>query len=87
MTTALFKPKGPFPLWLADFEEDQVGWSYEDKFLYLRLLNHLWREGGHIPDDDDYLVQAMGMHKGRGYRRKLDLIRSKLSTKRPSEIL
>ncbi len=85
MTTGIFKPKGPFPLWLADFEEDQVGWSYEVKFLYLRLLNRLWREGGYIPDDDDYLVEAMGMHKGRGYRQKIELIRSKLSTKRVSK--
>ena len=85
MTTGIFKPKGPFPLWLADFEEDRVGWSYEEKFLYLRLLNHFWREGGYIPDDDDYLVKAMGMHKGKGYRKKLELIRSKLSTKRVSK--
>ncbi len=85
MTTAGFKPKGPFPLWLADFEKDTVGWSYEAKFLYLRLLVHLWSQGGYIPDDDDYLVQAMGMHKGRGYRQKLDKIRSKLSTNRDSK--
>ncbi len=85
MTTAPFKPKGPFPLWLADFEKDTFGWSYEGKFLYLRLLDHLWSQGGYIPDDDDYLVEAMGIHKCKGYRKKLALIRSKLSTKRDSK--
>ena len=85
MTTAGFKPKGPFPLFLADLEQDTVGWSLDLKFMFLRLLYHLWRQGGYIPDDDDYLVEAMGMHKGRGYRQKLTLIRSKLSTKRDSK--
>ncbi len=71
MTTGVFKPKGPFPLWLADFEKDTIGWSLDLMFMYLRLLVHLWSQGGYIPDDDDYLVEAMGMHKARGYRRKL----------------
>lgn len=74
-----FRPKGPLPLFLADFERDTVGWRAADKFRYLRVLDHIFRQGGYIPDDDDYLAEVMGLRKGRGWRQTVGLIRSKLT--------
>ncbi len=76
----LFKPKGPFPLFLNDFERSTFGWAAADRYAYLCVLYHLWDQGGFIPDDDDLLLKIMGFRKGRGYREKLALIRSKLQT-------
>ena len=78
MANGLFHPKGPFQLFLADFEQDTRRWSEADKFRYLRVLDHIFRQGGFIPDDDDYLAEVMGLRKGRGWRETVALIRSKL---------
>ncbi len=50
MADDLFRPKGPLPLFLADFERDTVGWREADKFRYLRVLDHVFHQGGFIPD-------------------------------------
>ncbi len=76
----LFKPRGPFPLFLDDFERSTLDWAAADRYAYLRVLYHLWDQGGFIPDDDELLLKIMGLRKGRGYREKLALIRSKLQT-------
>ena len=74
-----FHPKGPFPLFITDLERDTVGWREADKFRYLRVIDHIFRQGGYIPDDDDYLAEIMGLRKGRGWRQTVALIRSKLT--------
>ena len=79
MDNAVFRPKGPFPLFLADFERDTIGWRDADKFRYLRVLDHIFHQGGFIPDDDDYLADVMGLRKGRGWHKLVGLIRSKLT--------
>ena len=76
----LFKPRGPFPPFLDDLERATIDWAAADRYTYLRVLYHLWDQGGFIPDDDDLLLKTMGLRKGRGYREKLALIRSKLQT-------
>jgi hypothetical protein len=76
----IFKPRGPFPLFLDDLERATLDWAAADRYAYLRVLFHLWNQGGFIPDDDDLLLKIMGFRKGRGYREKLALIRSKLQT-------
>ena len=79
MDNTVFHPKGPIPLFLADLERDTVGWREADKYRYLRVLDHLYHQGGFIPDDDDYLAKIMELHKGRGWRDTVALIRSKLT--------
>ena len=79
MDNTMFRPKGPLLLFLADFERDTVGWREADKFRYLRVLDHMFHQGGFIPDDDDYLAKIMGFRKGRGWRDTVALIRSKLT--------
>jgi len=79
MGSTMFHPKGPLPLFLADFERDTIGWREADKFRYLRVLDHMFHQGGFIPDDDDYLVKIMEFRKGRGWRDTVALIRSKLT--------
>ncbi len=76
----IFKPRGPFPLFLDDLERATIDWAAADRYTYLRVLYHLWDQGGFIPDDDELLLKIMGLRKGRGYREKLALIRSKLQT-------
>ena len=75
----IFHPKGPLMLFLSDFERDTIGWREADKFRYLRVLDHLFHQGGFIPDDDDYLADVMELRKGRGWRDTVTLIRSKLT--------
>ena len=79
MADGFFRPKGPLLLFLADFERDTVGWREADKFRYLRVLDHLFHQGGFIPDDDDYIADIMELRRGRGWRETVALIRSKLS--------
>ena len=79
MGNTVFHPKGPLPLFLTDLERDTVGWREADKFRYLRVLDHMFRQGAFIPDDDDYLAKIMELHKGRGWRETVALIRSKLT--------
>ena len=64
---------------LADFDRDTVGWREADKFRYLRVLDHMFHQGGFIPDDDDYLAKIIELRKGRGWRDTIALIRSKLT--------
>ena len=79
MDSVIFRPKGPLPLYLADFEADTVGWRAADRYLYLRVLDHMFHQGGFIPDDDGYLLEVMELRKGRGWRKTVALIRSKLT--------
>ena len=79
MADGIFRPKGPLMLFLADFERDTVGWREADKFRYLRVIDHMFHQGGFIPDDDDYLADVMELRKGRGWRESVALIRSKLT--------
>ena len=79
MTDSLFRPKGPLPLFMADFERDTVGWNLADKYRYLLVIDHMFRQGGFIPDSENYLAEIMRLRKGRGWRETVALIRSKLT--------
>ena len=78
MDSSIFHPKGPLSLFLTDLENDTIGWREADKFRYLRVLDHMFHQGGFIPDADDYLADIMDLRKGRGWRNTVALIRSKL---------
>ena len=42
----IFKPRGPFPLFLDDFERSTLDWAAADRYAYLRVLFHMWDQGG-----------------------------------------
>lgn len=52
----VFRPKGPFPLYLKDFRQDTVGWSGAERYMYLELLDHLFHQGGYISSNDEIIA-------------------------------
>lgn len=74
-----FKPKSPFPFFVADFEKKTLGWSAEERWYYLRLLCCLWANSGAIEDDDAVIAEAMGLNRSRNWREKVEKVRFKLS--------
>lgn len=52
----MFRPKGPFPLYLKDFRQDTMGWTGAERYMYLELLDYLFHQGGYIPDSDTALA-------------------------------
>lgn len=73
-----YHPKGPLPLYLADFNRDTLGWPKSLKWEYLQLLDHLWSQGGSIADDDNEIVNAAGIVRAKGYKDRVAKLRSKL---------
>ena len=78
MADGIFHPKGPLSLYLDALERDTVGWSAADKYRYLLVIDHLFHQGGFMPDDDGEIAEVMQLRKGRGWRDTVALIRSKL---------
>ncbi len=84
-TNERFMPHGPFPLFMKDLKEDTMGWTEKERWNYLTILDHLYHQGGIIPDDNNYLCEVMALRKGRGYLDLITKIRSKLTTIRDSK--
>ena len=78
MADALYIPKSPFPLYLADLERDTAGWDAAERYHYLCLCNHLWSVGGFIEDNDEDLADIMGINRARNWKAKIAKIRTKL---------
>lgn len=76
----VFKPKGPFPLFIHDLEVDTKGWSAEERYQYLRLLTSMWRSGGSIEDSDEAIAEEMGLNRARNWREKVEKVRYKLES-------
>lgn len=76
-----YKPKGPLHLFVDDLIRDTIGWSDDARFKYVKLLNHMWTQGGFIPNSDEYIAEVIGLYRGRGWRKVVTLLRSKLITK------
>lgn len=73
-----FKPKGPLPFYLADFEKKTLGWSAEERWHYLRLLCFMWSNGGEVEDSDAIIAEAAGVNRARKWREKVEKLRLKL---------
>lgn len=71
-----YKPKGhPFPLFVNDLHDDTIGWSGEDRYRYIVLLDHIFHKGGFIPDDLDYIAEVSGINRARNWREKAEKLR------------
>lgn len=78
MSDTEFRPKGPFPLYLKDFRQDTMGWSGEERYMYIELLDYLFHQGGFIPANDEIIAQVIGLNRARNWRSKLEKLKSKL---------
>lgn len=63
---------------MPDLDAGTLGWSDGDRCKYIRLLFHMSREGGMIPDNDTRIAEAAGIKPSRAYRQQLALLRTKL---------
>ena len=71
-----YKPKGyPFPLFINDLKDDTIGWSHEDRYRYIVLLDHLFHKGGFIPNDLDYIAEVSGINRARNWRERAEKLR------------
>lgn len=73
-----FEPKGPLPLFIADFERDTRDIDDDLRMKYLRLLSRLWERGGYIPDDDSTIAELSAIPRTKGWQRKVSTLRSYL---------
>lgn len=80
MPDPIYKPKGPFPLYIEDLKKDTLGWSGEERFQYLELLDQMWWSGGFIEDDDGAIAEAMGLNRARNWREKVLKVKRKLES-------
>lgn len=76
----IWRPKGPFPLFINDFKDDTLGWPEVQQWRYLQVLAYGWSQGGLIPDSDELMTQLVGAKR----RLSWDLVRSYL-IKHPTE--
>lgn len=70
-----YRPKGPFPLFIKDLKEDTIGWDGAARWRYLCVLEHMFHQGGYIPDDLTYLAEISGMNRARNWRETLEKLR------------
>lgn len=78
--TDLVKPKGPFPLWLADFERDTVHLNDEQRYLYIKVLVSIWEAGGYILASRDTLSDLWNVRRhGKQFAVNCKLIESYLA--------
>lgn len=78
MPDPIYKPKGPFPLFLGDLKKSTLGWSGEERFQYIELLDQMWTNGGFIENNDLIIAEAMGLNRARNWREKVEKVRRKL---------
>lgn len=74
-----YHPKGPFPLFIKDLIEDTVGWSDSARWRYLRVLEHMFHQGGYIPNDPIYIAEIIGVKGIRKWELKVNQVREKLT--------
>ncbi len=70
-----YRPKGPFPLFIKDLKEDTIGWDGAARWRYLCVLEHMFHQGGYIPDDLAYLAEISGTNRARNWRETLEKLR------------
>ena len=70
-----YRPKGPFPLFIKDLREDTIGWDGAARWRYLCVLEHMFHQGGYIPDDLVYLAEISGTNRARNWRETLEKLR------------
>lgn len=70
-----YRPKGPFPLFIKDLKEDTIGWDAAARWRYLCVLEHMFHQGGYIPDDLAYLAEISGTNRARNWRESLEKLR------------
>lgn len=75
-----YKPKGPLHLFVADLLRDTIGWSDDERFKYVRLLDHMWSQGGWIPDDLGYIAEVTGINRARNWREKAEKLARMLTS-------
>jgi uncharacterized protein YdaU (DUF1376 family) len=52
-----------YPWYPDDFERDTHGLSDDAELMYRRLLDMLWKNGGFLPYDEDYLCKRLGKRR------------------------
>ena len=73
-----YRPKGPFRLFVQDLICDTATWGDDERFRYIRLLDHLWTQGGWIPDDLAYIAAVSGINRVKNWEEKAILLKCKL---------